>query len=162
MWGNLWRSAQYRRRILAFSGAPGPPQRARGTGPGFRNSTKLFLLKTTKVNQILNQSLKGRDLYCTVRKKIVLMFRDVPLYRLGSFFLTLFERRGGSNPCWKKNKLAYNLLKIDTKILQNGTSLRLNIPKILSKSKVVFDFCLFGFRNWISYKCTFPVLVEKM
>ena len=28
--------------------------------------------------------------------------------------------------------------------LQNGTSLRLNIPKILSKSKVVFDLCLFG------------------
>ena len=26
--------------------------------------------------------------------------------------------------------------------LQNGTSLRLNIPKILSKSKIVFDFCL--------------------
>ena len=41
---------------MAFSGAPGPPQRARGTGPGFRNSTKLFLLKTTKVNQILTRS----------------------------------------------------------------------------------------------------------
>ena len=41
---------------MAFSGALGPPQRARGTGPGFRNSTKLFLLKTTKVNQILTRS----------------------------------------------------------------------------------------------------------
>ena len=102
---------------MAFSGALGPPQRARGTGPGFRNSTKLFLLKTTKVNQILNQSLKGRDLYCTVRKKIVLMFRDVPLYRLGSFFFNIVRKEGGFKPMLKKNKLAYNLLKIDTKIL---------------------------------------------
>ena len=89
---------------MAFSGAPGPPQRARGTGPGFRNSTKLFLLKTTKVNQILNQSLKGRDLYCTVRKKIVLMFRDVPLYRLDSFF-NIVQKEGGDQTHVEKKQV---------------------------------------------------------